>query len=76
MLTPAAAGPQIAAMPDSPEVTRNKALEQAARQERLAQALRDNLRRRKEQTRARAATRGSQAEPESNGEEDRADPGA
>ena len=42
-------------MPDSPRLTRAKEAERAVREARLAQALRDNLRRRKEQARARAA---------------------
>ena len=42
------------AMTDAPRPIRAKQLEQAARDARLAQALRDNLRRRKEQVRARA----------------------
>jgi len=42
-------------MPDSPRLTRAKEAERAAREARLGQALRDNLRRRKEQARARAA---------------------
>jgi hypothetical protein len=40
-------------MSENPQLTQAKRIEQAARDERLAQALRDNLRRRKEQTRAR-----------------------
>ena len=44
-------------MPDSPGPTRAKSAERAAREARLAEALRDNLRRRKEQARARAADR-------------------
>jgi hypothetical protein len=44
-------------MPDSPRLTREKDAERAARETRLAEALRDNLRRRKEQARARAADR-------------------
>jgi hypothetical protein len=41
-------------MTDSPRLTRAKRLEHAAREARLAQALRDNLQRRKQQARARA----------------------
>ena len=44
-------------MPDSPRVTPAKAAERAAREARLAAALRDNLRRRKQQARNRAADR-------------------
>ncbi|HEX3953772.1 MAG TPA: hypothetical protein VHW90_09390 [Stellaceae bacterium] len=40
-------------MSERPHLTQTKRIAQAAREERLAQALRDNLRRRKEQTRAR-----------------------
>jgi len=53
-------------MPDSPGLTQAKSAERAAREARLAEALRDNLRRRKEQARARAAdsdTPDTQAEP-------------
>jgi hypothetical protein len=39
-------------MSEPPHVTRRKAVEQAAREQRLAKALRENLRRRKEQARA------------------------
>jgi hypothetical protein len=41
-------------MPDSPRLTQAKTAEREAR---LAEALRDNLRRRKEQARSRAAER-------------------
>jgi hypothetical protein len=44
-------------MPDSPRLTQAKDAERAAREARLAEALRDNLRRRKEQAHARAADR-------------------
>jgi hypothetical protein len=44
-------------MLDSPGPTRAKSAERAMREARLAEALRDNLRRRKEQARARAADR-------------------
>jgi hypothetical protein len=47
----------MAPMPDSPRLTPEKDAERAAREARLAEALRDNLRRRKEQARARAADR-------------------
>ena len=40
-------------MADAPRITGAKRVESAAREARLAHALRDNLRRRKEQTRAR-----------------------
>ena len=40
-------------MADAPRLTRVKRTEHAARDERLARALRENLRRRKEQARAR-----------------------
>jgi hypothetical protein len=42
-------------MPDSPRSTQAKIARRAEREARLAGALRDNLRRRKEQARARAA---------------------
>jgi hypothetical protein len=44
-------------MTDSPSLTPAKSMERAAREARLAEALRDNLRRRKEQARSRAAER-------------------
>ena len=56
----------IGAMADSPRITPVKANEQAARKARLARALRDNLRRRKEQARARAIPAG--AGPKKRGE--------
>ena len=40
-------------MADTPRITGAKRLDHAARDERLARALRENLRRRKEQARAR-----------------------
>ncbi len=40
-------------MADTPRITRAKQTEHAAREERLARALRENLRRRKEQARTR-----------------------
>jgi hypothetical protein len=49
-LTAARASRSIAAMAEAPSITRAK---RSARDERLAQALRENLRRRKEQARAR-----------------------
>jgi len=42
-------------MTDSPNLTRAKRLEHTAREERLARALRANLHRRKQQTRAKQA---------------------
>ena len=42
-------------MNDSPDLTPAKRLDHAAREERLARALRDNLRRRKQQARAKQA---------------------
>jgi hypothetical protein len=42
-------------MTDSPNLTRGKRIELAAREERLAQALRANLHRRKQQARAKGA---------------------
>jgi hypothetical protein len=42
-------------MTDSPNLTHTKRIEHAAREERLARALRDNLHRRKQQTRAKQA---------------------
>ena len=45
----------IPAMPEGPRPTDPKRAEQALRRERLARALRDNLRRRKEQARQRGA---------------------
>jgi hypothetical protein len=52
-LTAARGSSSIAAMADVPRLTRVKEIEHAARDERLARALRANLRRRKEQSRAR-----------------------
>jgi hypothetical protein len=43
-------------MADTPHITRAKRIENAARDERLARALRENLRRRKEQARARESS--------------------
>jgi hypothetical protein len=42
-------------MTDSPHLTGAKRIEHAAREERLARALRDNLHRRKQQARAKEA---------------------
>jgi hypothetical protein len=44
-------------MKESPRLTRRKEVERAAEEARLAEALRENLRRRKEQQRAEALTR-------------------
>ena len=44
-------------MPDTPRLTPAKRRQQAAREQRLAQALRDNLRRRKEQAREQVGAR-------------------
>jgi len=49
-------------MPEGPALTRAKQAARAAREQRLAEALRANLRRRKEQVRGRATDR---TEPES-----------
>jgi hypothetical protein len=58
--------PLITPMHDGPRLTCSKRVEQAARDARLAQALRDNLRRRKAQARAREAggTEPDPGEPE------------
>ncbi len=45
-------------MADIPRITRAKQTEHAAREERLARALRENLRRRKEQARTREPSAG------------------
>ena len=52
-------------MTDAPRLSPTKRIEQAARDERLARALRENLRRRKEQKRARApdSAKPAQASP-------------
>jgi hypothetical protein len=50
-------------MSEPPRPTAAAGGARAARQARLAEALRDNLRRRKEQARARAADRGASEEP-------------
>ena len=52
-LTALRRSPSIAAMAETPRLTPTRRDEHAARRERLARALRDNLRRRKEQGRAR-----------------------
>ena len=53
ILTQARASSLIAAMSDAPRITLGKRVEIGAKEARLAEALRDNLRRRKEQARAR-----------------------
>jgi hypothetical protein len=55
-------------MTDSPELSPAKRLEHAAREERLARALRDNLRRRKQQARAKEA-RAAEIRADSPGDE-------
>jgi hypothetical protein len=50
-------------MQGSPKLSPRKAAARAARDERLARALRDNLRRRKEQARAQAAPPDTAADP-------------
>jgi hypothetical protein len=57
-LTAAPGSPSIAVMADAPRRTAAKETEQAVRDERLARALRENLRRRKEQARARVPDTG------------------
>ena len=52
-LTEAIGSRSIAGMADAPRITGAKRIETAAREARLSHALRDNLRRRKEQARAR-----------------------
>jgi hypothetical protein len=56
-------------MPDTPRVTNAKQIEHAARDERLARALRENLRRRKTQTRAREANAGNPPDKPAAGDE-------
>ncbi|HEX3863228.1 MAG TPA: hypothetical protein VHY35_16200 [Stellaceae bacterium] len=55
-------------MTDGPHLTPSKRLEQAARAERLARALRDNLHRRKEQTRAKTIDEGARLAEEVDGD--------
>jgi len=52
-LTAARPSPSIAAMADSPRLTRAKRDEHAERDKRLAHALRENLHRRKQQARSK-----------------------
>jgi hypothetical protein len=68
-LTAARGALSIAAMADVPRLTRAKAMEHAARDERLARSLRENLRRRKEQARAREAQAGDPADKAAGGDE-------
>jgi hypothetical protein len=51
-------------MVQNPRLTESRRAEQTARAERLARALRDNLRRRKEQARERAEDPGGNAGPQ------------
>jgi hypothetical protein len=68
-LTAARGSSSIAAMSDAPRITRAKRIEHAARDERLARALRENLRRRKEQTRARESNAGNRPDTAVAGDE-------
>jgi hypothetical protein len=68
-LTAARGSPSIAAMTDSPRLTRRNQVEHAARDERLARALRENLRRRKEQAHAREPAAGDPPDKAAGGEE-------
>ena len=52
-MTAARSFPSIAAMADSPHLTRAKQKEHAQRDKRLARALRENLHRRKQQARTK-----------------------
>lgn len=52
-MTASASGPSIRPVTDSPELTPAKRQEHTERDQRLARALRENLRRRKQQARAR-----------------------
>jgi hypothetical protein len=54
-------------MADAPRLTRDKESERAARDERMARALRENLRRRKEQARAREPQAGNPADKAASG---------
>jgi hypothetical protein len=67
-LTAARLSPSIAAM-ITHGITGAKEKEQAARDERLAQALRENLRRRKEQARAREPNAGERPNKPAPGDE-------
>jgi hypothetical protein len=55
-------------MADTPRLTAARDAERAARDKRLAEALRANLRRRKEQARAREDHQEDQTEPEPSGD--------
>jgi hypothetical protein len=68
-LTAARGSPSIAAMADAPRLTGAKEIEHAARDERLARALRENLRRRKEQARARGPNAGERPAKAKGGDE-------
>jgi hypothetical protein len=68
-LTAARASRSIAAMADTPRVTRARRSKHAARDKRLAQALRENLRRRKEQARAREPNAGDRPDKPMTGNE-------
>lgn len=61
--------PSIAAMAEPPRPSAVRQVEQAARDERLARALRDNLRRRKEQARARQPHAEEQPDTATTGDE-------
>jgi hypothetical protein len=63
-------------MPDSPRATAVKAAERAVREARLAAALRNNLRRRKEQARNRAADRDAADAPAGSPDRRQRDAGA
>jgi hypothetical protein len=56
-------------MADTPRITRAKETEHAAREERLARALRENLRRRKEQARTREPNAGRRRHKPAAGDE-------
>lgn len=64
------------AMTDAPRLTSAKKQEQAAREARLAKALRDNLRRRKEQARARSPGREPSGVEATEEQRDRGEPSA
>jgi uncharacterized membrane protein YccC len=60
-LTAARGSPFIADMAEAPHITRTRQIEHVAREERLARALRENLQRRKEQSREQSGARGKRA---------------
>jgi len=68
-LTAERASRSIAAMADTPRITRAQRSRHAARDERLAHALRENLRRRKEQARAREPNAGDRPDKTATGDE-------